>query len=413
MKKNSKKLAAFGLILPVTLALAFKGLTFALPYFNYSLVFYSPGKFIKIATDSQPEESLPLVEDAEIKNVILFIGDGMGLGQLTAARAHFAGIDGRLNIERMPVTGLLATHAADNLITDSAAAATAMSTGVKTNKGSIGVDADDKSRKTILEAMRDAGFATGLVTNTQLTDATPAAFACHVESRGMKSDISQQLLKAQINVLFGEGEYLYPATDSRSIRTDDFEPLMFARTQGYEVIESTEALLATEAQFALAVFEDLTTDRWQPSIHAPSNPPKLSQLTEKALELLHRNATGFFLMVESEGIDMGGHANRPDYMLHYLRELDEAVKIGVDFARHDGHTLVIVTADHETGGMNLIGGKPQEERMQLVWDTDRHTGQPVPLFAFGPHALRFTGMKDNTELPKLLAELLRLKNFSN
>ncbi len=409
---NAKALRRLGSVLLLSALLGYFGIAPLLHRYNASLVFYSPGQTVTIPAQSIKSEPYPLMPDRQIRRIILFIGDGMGLSHLTAARIHSVGPDGRLHIERMPVTGLVAIHATDDLITDSAASATALSTGVKTTNTSIGVDADGKSRLTILEAARDAGLSTGLVTTTQLTDATPAAFAAHVATRAMKADIASQLIVARVNVLFGEGEYFYPGTDPRSARDDDADPIRLAGESGYTVVEKKEDLLRSESDYLLGIFEDLTTDRMQPGLTASTEAPSLKELTAKALELLSRNQTGFFLMVEEEGTDLGSHVNRPDYFLHHLRNLDEAVKVAIDFARQDGHTLVIVTADHETGGVNIIGGSAADRRLELVWDTDRHTGQPVPLFAFGPHALRFTGLKDNTEIPNLMAELLGLENWS-
>jgi alkaline phosphatase len=379
--------------------------------YNLSLVFYDPGWIFTVPAQSTRAEPYPLMPDRDIKRVVLFIGDGMGLSHLTAARIHWLGPDGRLHMERMPVTGLLAVHAATDLITDSAASATALATGIKTTNSSIGVDPDGNERLTILEAARDAGMSTGLVTTTDLTDATPAAFATHVPDRGMKAEIAAQLLAARLNVLLGEGEQFYPRSDRRSAREDDADPLPLAKDLGYEVVLTREQLLATRSNLLLGIFEDLTTDRLRPGLTPSNEPPSLAQMTAKALELLSRNPAGFFLLVEEEGTDPGSHVNRPDYFLHHVKSLDAAVEVAIDFARRDGQTLVIVTADHETGGMNILGGSSAEQALELVWDTDRHTGQPVPLFAFGPHALRFTGLKDNTEIPGIFADLLRLETW--
>ncbi len=387
------------------------GFTLFLGRVNTSLVYYKSGEVLAIGRHAMESAPLPLLPDNQIRNVILFIGDGMGLGHLTAARINLLGPDGRFQIEQMPVTGLAATHSADDLITDSAAAGTALSCGIKTTNGSIGVDSSGQSHLTILEAARDAGLSTGLVTTTSLADATPAVFASHVRSRGMKAEIALQMLRARVNVLFGEGEYFYPKTDARSERKDEVNPLALAKELGYTVIDKKEDLPNAEGNFLLGLFEDLTTDRMKPEMQAPVLTPSLAELTDKALALLSCNEKGFFLMVEDEGVDHGSHVNRPDYFIEHLKNLDDAVKVGIDFALQDGHTLVLVTADHETGGLNIIDGSPVGGQFEVAWATDRHTGQPVPLFAFGPHAMRFTGLKDNTEIPKIVAELLDLEKF--
>lgn len=378
---------------------------------NTSWVYYKPGEDLAIGAATTKSAPLPLLPDNQIRNIILFIGDGMGLSHLTAARTNLLGPDGRLHIEQMPVTGLVATHSADDLITDSAAAGTALSCGVKTINGSIGVDSSGQSHTTILEAARDAGLSTGLVTTTSLADATPAVFASHVRSRGMKAEIALQMLRARVNVLFGEGEYFYPKADARSERKDDVNPLTLAQELGYSIIDKKEDLASAEADYVLGLFEDLTTDRMKPEMQAPAGTPSLAELTAGALALLSRNEKGFFLMVENEGVDHGSHVNRPDYFIEHLKNFDDAVRVAIDFALQDERTLVLVTADHETGGLNIINGSPAGGRFEVAWATDRHTGQPVPLFAFGPHAMRFTGLKDNTEIPKIMAELLRLSTF--
>jgi len=408
---ESRRFFAYTLILLFAVILGYQGVKLYFSRVNTSVVFYKSGKKTAIGTLAIKSEPLPLLADNQIRNVILFIGDGMGLSHLTAARINLLGPDGRFYLDRMPVSGLVTTHAVDDLITDSAAAGTALASGVKTSNGSVGVDANGKSHPTILEAARDAGLFTGLVTTTHLTDATPAVFAAHVRSRGMKEEIALQLLRARVNVLFGEGEFFYPQTDRRSARKDDKNPLALAKELGYTIIEQKVDLAGAEADFLLGLFEDLTTDRMKPALQSTKNPPSLAELTAKALEILSRNEKGFFLMVEAEGVDMGSHANRVDYFIHHLQNFDEAVKAGLDYALRDEHTLVLVTADHETGGLNIIGGSQIDKRFELVWATDRHTGQPVPLFAFGPHAKRFTGLKDNTEIPKIVAELMKLDNF--
>jgi alkaline phosphatase len=406
-------------LLAAGLLLATAGAFLILYYFNTSFVFYRPGEVTSIHTPAIYRAPLPMLPDRRVKNVIVFIGDGMGVGQLAAARIHFVGPDGRLNIERMPVTGLVATHSVGNLLTDSAAGATALATGVKTHNKMVGVDPEGVRQLTVLEAARDQGMATGLVTSTELTDATPAAFASHVSRRKKESEIAVQLVQSRVNVLLGQGAYFFPRRDPRSLRDDALDPIALARERGYVVVESENALDTVASEYVLGLFEDVLTDRMDPEIRPGADSPDLAELTTKAIELLRRDPDGFFLVVEEEGPDKGGHVNREDYVLHYLRELDEAVAAALQFALQDQQTLVLVTADHETGGMRIVMGglraRNDEFRrgyMEMAWSTDGHSGEPVPLFAFGPHAVRFTGFKDNTEIPKILAELLRLDGFA-
>ncbi|NIR48089.1 alkaline phosphatase [candidate division KSB1 bacterium] len=406
-----KQISILAAVLFCSIVVGYAVLQSVRKHFNIGLVFYKVGQSVAISEHKRETKPYPLLPDNKVRNIILFIGDGMGMSHITSARCALAGPNDRLNIERMPVTGLVTTHSIDDLVTDSAAAGTALATGVKTTNGHIGVDLQGKSHPTILEVARDAGLSTGLVTTTSLADATPAVFASHVLDRAMKDEIALQLLRARVNVLFGEGEDFYPGTDPHSTRKDEVNPIAFARELGYAVIDKKEDLANADAGFLLGLFEDLTIDKREPELHSRLHPPNLSELTAKAIALLNRNEKGFFLVVEEEGVDLGSHVNRPDYFIQHLKNLDEAVKVGIDFALSNKQTLVIVTADHETGGLNIVSSSQAEKRIELIWDTDKHTGQPVPLFALGPHAFRFTGLKDNTEIPRILAELLRLDKF--
>ncbi|HEX9654784.1 MAG TPA: alkaline phosphatase, partial [bacterium] len=258
---KNRRFIVYGSILAVGVILVPLSIQLFRNFVHVSLVYYPPGKTLFLQTSSTKSDPFPLIPDGQINNIILFIGDGMGLSHLTAARVHLLGPDSRLNIERMPVTGLVTTHAVDDLITDSAAGATALASGVKTTNKSIGMDAGGKIYPTILEAARDAGLSTGLVTTTHITDATPAAFASHVRTRAMKSEIALQLLRSQVNVLFGEGEYFYPRADPRSSRKDDLDPISIAQELGYVVVDKKEDLGNANSDFILGLFEDLTTDR--------------------------------------------------------------------------------------------------------------------------------------------------------
>ena len=278
---QTKKNFIYGFILAGSLVFGYLGSNYFLEQVNTSLVYYDAGKTLTIGTQTTNASSLPLSPDKPIRNIILFIGDGMGLSHLTAARINSVGPDGRFHLDRMPVTGLVTTHAVDNLITDSAAAGTALATGVKTTNGSIGVDSSGASHPTILETARDAGLSTGLVTTTYITDATPATFAAHVRSRAMKDEIALQLLNARVNVLFGEGDHFFPKTDSRSARKDNANPLALAQELGYTIIEKKEGLANANTNFLLGLFADLTTDRMTPNLQSPSQTPSLAPKRSK------------------------------------------------------------------------------------------------------------------------------------
>ena len=407
-----KRLLKGFLFLIVSTALGVGIVLVLLSQHNYQLVYYGPRNEISIRTDSEPSDPYPMLPDNDIRNIILFISDGMGLSQLAATRIHYLGPDGRLHIERMPVTGLVTPHAIDNIITDSAASATSLATGVKTKKKGISVDPDGKKLTTSLEAARDAGLATGLVTSTDITDATPAAFASHVLHRNNdEAQIALQLIESKVNVLIGQGPFFYHQDDSRSKRQDDIDPIQIAKEAGYVFVDTKEKLRTASGNYLLGLFENLEPDPLAQEFHRGQDTPTMAELTQKSIELLNRNQKGFFLMVEEEATDSGSHINREDYVIHHLKEFDNAVQVGLEFALKDQHTLVLVMADHETGGFNIVKGAYEDGHLEFIWNSNGHTGQPVSMFAFGPHAIRFTGMKDNTEIPKIFAELLRLENF--
>lgn len=362
--------------------------------------------------DSQPQPltppptaTYPSPPDAQIRNIIFFIGDGMGISQITSGRLKALGPNGRLNIERMPVSGFLVTHAADDLITDSAAAATALASGFKTNNGMIGMLPDNTAVVTILEAHQEKGFSTGLVATSSITHATPACFAAHVPARKMEPEIAVQLVKSGTDVMLGGGRaFFIPQKDPLSKRSDDLNLLDRAGQNGYRVVHNREELQKISAGRVLGLFSDEEM-RYQP------HEPTLAEMTTKAIELLRANPKGFFLMVEGSQIDWGGHDNELDYVVRELLAFDEAVKVGLEFAREDRHTLVVVTADHETGGLSIKGGSIDGKELDVGWASTHHTGQPVPIFAYGPQSLRFTGVHDNTRVPIIFAELSGVEPF--
>lgn len=342
-------------------------------------------------------ERLPLVKDAPIKNVILFIGDGTGLAQLSAGQLALVGPDRFLNIQSLPVTGIVTTHASNNLITDSAAGATAYSCGLKTYNGAIGVDSEGRPCTTILELAELKGLSTGLVSTSGITHATPASFGAHVESRRMQEEIAAQYLNSGAEVLLGGGIKWF----SKEQRKDQRDLMSEFRDAGYEVINEVDGLQSATGDRLLGLFAEDGLERVE-------GEPTTAQLTEKALNVLSKDDDGFFLMVEGSQIDWGGHANNTDYVIREVKDFDEAVKKGLDFAVEDGETLVVVTADHETGGMTMNKQVAEGDSLEIYWVTDYHTGIPVPLMAYGPHATEFMGWRDNTYIGQKLAELLKV-----
>ncbi|MCK4894037.1 MAG: alkaline phosphatase [Calditrichia bacterium] len=344
-------------------------------------------------------------ETYDVKNIIFYIGDGMGISQITAARIFLLGANERFNLEQMPVTGLITTHSADRLITDSAAGATAMATGFKTRNGMVGVSPDSMVLKTILEAAQERGMATGLIATSTITHATPACFVSHVLSRGNHSEIARQFNNSGVEVILGGGrQHFIPQEKSGSQRSDNLNLLDEATNLGYDVVSQKSQLEETKSGKILGLFamDEMKQDPMQPTI---------SNMTQKALEILSQDPDGFFLMVEGSQIDWAGHDNDFPALVREMAAFDTAVTLGLEFAENNGNTLVIVTADHETGGLLITGGDVSGKDIEIAWHYTSHTGQMVPIFAAGPGSHLFSGIHDNTEIPKILAELLNIKDF--
>lgn len=331
------------------------------------------------------------------KNVIYLIGDGMGIAHVHAARIAKGGSGSRLAMDSMPITGLVTTYSADSLVTDSAAAGTALATGIKTNNGTISLSPDGQSAKSILEAARDLGKSTGIVTTKAITDATPAVFASHVEDRGLQNEIAGQLVAARVDVLLGGGRaFFLPKSAEGSEREDEIDLLDEAKVTGYTVVSTAGELSEAHSQKLLGLFAlgNLTTQEPE---------PPLSQLAAKAIETLSVNKNGFFVMIEGGQIDSYAHGNDLDGMVRQLLEFDRAIAWSLEFAKKHGDTLVIVTTDHETGGLTLL--TDENGKFSPSWSTGDHSASPVLIYAYGPGSSNFSGVMDNTDVSKKIADL--------
>ncbi len=353
-----------------------------------------------VTSKTDAPEILPLVKGKKVKNIIFMIGDGTGIAQITAGQYATVGAAGRLHMQTMPVTGFSKTYSSDNLITDSAAGATAYSCGLKTYNGAIGVDDDIQPCKTILELAVESGLSTGLVATSSVTHATPASFAAHVEKRSMQDEIAAQFLDANVDVFLGGGTKFFSADERKDGRNlmGEFEQA------GYQLLFNEQDLEAAKADKMLGLFAKDGFERVE-------GEPSSAKMTEKALEVLSQNDKGFFLMVEGSQIDWGGHGNDAEYVIREVRDFDGAVKAALDFAQKDGETLVVLTADHETGGMTLQKEIAKGDSLQIYWTTNYHTGTPVPVLAYGPQAEQFMGWRENIYFGRKMAELLNLGKF--
>lgn len=345
----------------------------------------------------------PLVATKDVKNIILMIGDGMGLTQINAARIRAVGPDGFLHIDRMPVAGFIRTHAADNLITGSASGATAYATGVKTNNGMISVTPTGERLYTVLEGARDRDKSTGLIATSTITHATPACFAAHVESRSNERKIAEHLIENKVNVMLGGGKYFFVPDPADT--QNDYPNLIERRTNmGYTFIESREELMNVDTDHLLGLFQMGYLSTFDPE-------PSIAEMTQKAIDILSKDTAGFFLMVEGSQIDWGSHSNEPAYAIRQMLLFDQAIEVAMNFALTDQNTLVIITADHETGGMTINSGGLRGTEIKYGWTTGEHTGVNVPILAYGPHAEMFMGLHDNTYVGLSIASLFNISPF--
>ncbi|WP_339284290.1 alkaline phosphatase [Oceanobacillus sp. FSL K6-3682] len=396
------------------------------------------------------------------KNIIYMIPDGFNADYATNYR-HFKGEDA---VWDNHLKGMYSTYSADSNITDSAAAGTAMSTGVKTNNGTIGLDSDGNPKQTILEASQDKDMSTGLVATSTITHATPAAFGAHVEDRNNETEIARQLIDNEIDVLLGGGKNNF-IPESEGGNQTEVNVLQQAEEQGYQLVENRNQLLEADidldSENLLGLFAD---DALAPEMHRNTEEePSLAEMTQTAIDTLKNDEDGFFLMVEGSQIDWAGHDNDAAWAMTDVGAFEAAVQEAINFAKEDGNTLV-VGGDHETGGMTAGANgsgtaNPEllhsvtatgeniaaelnddrsntsevvseytdmefsEEEIQSIqeaedpksainavisakanvgWTSTNHTGVDIPVYAYGPGSDQFSGSLDNTDLPKIIAE---------
>ena len=333
----------------------------------------------------------------KIRNVIYLLGDGMGRTHVTAARERYYGAAGKLNMERFPQVGQVSTYAVQtnsgqpgatdfspNLVTDSASAATAWASGVKTYNAALGVDAKGKVKPTIMELAKTAGLRTGNVSTAEITDATPAGQMSHALLRGCQgptysasacqntavtgaelpttdvrvTPIAEQIARnGTADVILGGGLARFDAADEDALEAQGYDVLSSPASQ---TVATEDDLAATHGRKVFGLFNtgNLTVEKYKRENPASvqAEEPSLPEMTAKAIELLtkSKSSKGFYLQVEGALIDKRSHANDAAQTLEEMRAFDQAVAVARAFAKHDGHTLVIVTADHECAGFNII-----------------------------------------------------------
>lgn len=343
-------------------------------------------------------------DEPRVENIIYMIGDGMGVSHVTATM--IAQDYEPLNMERATHTGLCKTYSANNRITDSAAAGTALATGYKTNNGMIGVTPDSLPKASIREKAERSGMPTGVVVTYPVTNATPAAFVAHVDYRHKEDEIASYYIENNVDVFMGGGSKRF---NQRADSLNFFETLS---SRGY-TIASSLAEIENVSEGYVAV---LPTEDSMPSM-LDGRGDFLPEATAKALEILTNNAQaadkGFFLMVEGSQIDGKAHGNDLEGLIAEVKDFDKAVGVAFDYADKHPGTLVVVTADHETGGLTIVNGNRRfdlhDHQADYAWTTGGHSGGMVPIFAYGTGAENFSGVFNNVDLPRIMCRLLGLE----
>jgi alkaline phosphatase len=328
-------------------------------------------------------------------NIIFFIGDGMGPAQVSAA---IAASSNQLIFEYFPFSGFAKTSSSDNYITDSAAAGTAMACGVKTRNGMIGMGPDSTVAVSIMELAHQRGLATGLISTSAITHATPASFVAHNSGRGNYEDIAKDFMHDNIDVFIGGG------SDHFNKRKDSVDLTLKLKEQGYEVVYNIEDLKKTKSNKIAGLLAPVHMGK-----PLENRKGLLEQMTEKAIETLSKNKKGFILMVEGSQIDFAGHAGDLQWNLSEVVDLNNAIVKAFNYAQDSGNTLVVVTADHETGGLILTGGDLKTRSVAGKFCSTDHTAVMVPVFSSGPGAEDFSGIHENTFFFDEFTALLGLK----
>ncbi|MFG6149237.1 alkaline phosphatase [Halobacillus sp. B23F22_1] len=398
----------------------------------------------------------------KVKNVIYMIPDGYSAGYATNYR-WFKGED---SVFDPHLKGMMKTYSEDTEVTDSAAAGTAMATGEKTNNGMVGVTPDGKELDSILQASENAGKSSGLVATSTITHATPAVFASHVKDRDNEAEIAPQLLESGVDVLLGGGKEMFLPESKGGLQGEN-NLLDLAEQDGYSFVENKDELANAEGdERILGLFAD---EALSPELErGETNEPSLSDMTSTAINSLSQDEDGFFLMVEGSQIDWAGHAHDAAWAMNDTQAFEKAVEDALDYAKQDEETLVVIAGDHETGGMTVgsngeydvkqevVQGvsatgdhmaeqlnedksniaqvveeytgleltddevetirsaeKPNEainnvvsDRALVGWTSSVHTGVDVPIYAYGPSSDDFSGLVENTDLPKKMADAM-------
>ena len=377
--------------------------------------------FLKSIPENGELVKKDLVEvNKKAKNVILLIGDGMSASQITSYRLLKEGPNGRIAVDNFPISGIVLTHSADAIITDSASSATAYSTGSKTKNGFLGVDQEGRILENLTEKLDNFGFVSALISTSEVTHATPAAFSSHVDSRRNTDEISSQMLESKVATILGGGRKFFLSAENGGKRKDKRDLLEEAKKSHKILMHKHELDITgiTPSDRILGLFADEhLRDEENPDNH--SSEPTLTEMLRFSLEraeaAIDNQCRGSFVMVEGSQVDWAGHANNIDYLERELKEFDEATRYALEYAKKNPDTLVVVTADHETGGLliepialSYYTGNNIKFSFNTAIGGGSHTGVPVPVYAYGPGSLNFSGTLDNTDVYRAILSALDL-----
>ena len=350
----------------------------------------------------EPPASLPEVPAGRRpRNVIFCFGDGMGQGALDLASMHLWNAPGRLVMQQMPHATLVATHSADKPVTDSAAAGTALACGRKTNNGFVGLDPKERPLASLAVLAHAKGMGTAVLSNDALVGATPAAFYAHSTDRRNRPVVAEAVLAAGFDVLLGSNKHagFFHSEANGGLREDGRDIVAEMEALGYAFADDPAALADIPA--GRKVLGLLGGDFYE-------GDTAFADAAAWAMRRIAGNPKGFFLFAEGTRPDHGGHGNNPEVLVSGVVQVDWLVRRALDFAAERGDTLVLVTADHETGGVQTVAGIGGAAPEAVNFSTFGHTGAHVPLYAYGPGAELFHGVMDNTDVSKTIAFLLGL-----
>ena len=371
-------------------------------------------------------EGKPLSQKAIIpiknkpKNIILLISDGMSLTQVSTYRLLKGGPNERIAVDKFPVSGIVLTHSENAIVTDSASSATAFSTGRKTNNGALGLDEDNKILENFTEIIDRYGYVSSLISTSEITHATPAAYASHVDLRWKTDEISLQMMESKVMTILGGGRHFFLPEDLGGKRSDGLNLLEQMESSRMVMTEKKELDSFDHSDLGKVVglfADEALRDKEKPENHVfePSSSEMLNFAINRSEKFNENGCKGFFIMLEGSQVDWAGHANDLNYLKREMQDFDEAVELALDYAIQNPDTLVIATADHETGGLLIESSSPTDytaPEVKFSFNTGigygSHTGVPVPVYAYGPGSENFTGTLDNTDIFYAMLEAVNM-----